>query len=98
MIKFAEGYKEQIENGTKKITIRKGIVNNIFPGQIEETNIGVQLRIKSVRYCYFDGLFKRELEDDGFTSSQNCLEILSQFYGSVTPFDLCTIIRFELVK
>jgi len=97
MIKFAPGYKEAIENETKKITIRKGIVPNIFPGQIEDTNIGLQLRIKSVRYCYFDSLSDPELQDDGFSSQTNCMEILEQFYGEINKYDLCTIIRFEKV-
>ncbi|HEC65073.1 MAG TPA: hypothetical protein ENI23_07265 [bacterium] len=98
MIKFAEGYKEAIENETKQITIRKGIVNNLFPGQIEETNIGVQLRIKSVVYSTFIQITQKELEDDGFISITNCIMTMKKFYADCELLDLCTIIRFEKVN
>ncbi len=96
MIKFAEGYKEAIENETKKITIRKGIVNNIFPRQIEETNLGISLRIIEVKYSCFILLTKEELEDDGFTSIHDYLIAMKQFYKKCNLDDLCTVIRFEV--
>ena len=98
MIKFKDGYKEAIENGTKQITIRKGIVSNLFPGQIEETNIGVQLRIISVRYGYFVFITSQELEDDGFTRLVDCLTTMREFYSGCSRRDLCTVIRFEKVE
>lgn len=98
MIKFAPGYKKAIKNETKQITIRKGIVNNIFPGGLEETNIGAELLITSIRYCCFGILTIEELEDDGFSSMIDCLSTMKQFYGETNTEDLCTVIRFELVK
>ena len=94
MIKFAPGYKEAIENETKKITIRKGIVNNIFPGQIEETNLGLSLRITEVKYSIFLNLTREELEDDGFNTIIDCLATMKTFYGHTPSMDLCTVIRF----
>lgn len=98
MIRFGTMYEEDIVSGKKRITIRKGIVNDLFPGQIENTNIGVQLRIKSIRYCYFESLVESELKDDNFLTLVDCMEVLERFYGTLTKYDLCTVIRFEKVK
>ena len=96
MIKFAPGYKEAIENGTKKITIRKGIVNNLFPGGEETTNLNINLLIKSVRYCFFSSLTTEELLDDGFKNLKDCILTLKNFYKEVELYDLCTVIRFRV--
>lgn len=98
VIKFSEGYEQAINNGTKKITIRKGIIRELFPGQIENTNIGPRIKIKSVRYTYFGELSDIEIKDDGFNDINDCLHTMNKFYSQVILFDLCTVIRFEKVS
>ena len=96
MIKFAPGYKKAIESGEKKITIRNGIINNIFPGDIEETNVHSQVRITSVLYTTFEKIPREDMADDGFHSRPDMMRKLREFYSGLSVKDLCTVIRFEV--
>ncbi len=98
MINFPAGYKELILSGEKKITIRKGIINNLFPLQTEETNLGITLRITRVTYCLFGDIPKEDYIDDGFKTAGEMLKGLKEFYPSLNFGDLMTVIRFEVYK
>ncbi len=98
MINFAEGFKKEILSGERKITIRKGIINNLFPLQTEETNIGITLRVTRVTYCLFGDIPKEDYFDDGFQTVEEMLKGLKEFYPSLHFGDMITTIRFEVVK
>ncbi|KKM14956.1 hypothetical protein LCGC14_1700920 [marine sediment metagenome] len=95
ILRFAKGYKESIERGEKKITIRKGIVKDIFPYSLQRTNLGFLLKIKSVLYTTFGRVPISDYKDDGFKTHIELMQKMGEFYTDVVLEDMCTVIRFE---
>ena len=92
---FAKGYEAAIKFGKKKITIRKGIIENIFPYSIVKTNFGFSIEIKSVLFTTFENISKQDLLDDSFRSKKEMMAQMRKFYKDIVVEDICTIIRFK---
>ncbi|MRX37152.1 ASCH domain-containing protein [Aminobacter sp. MDW-2] len=54
------------------------------------------LRVLSVRYSTFEGLTEADARSDGFSSLDELLATLQQFYGRILPEDMVCIYEFAL--
>lgn len=91
------GMRTNILYGAKAITIREGH-RDYKPGPVmlccHEVPWAVMADIVSVRHCTLQEVTEEELGDDGFTSHDNMLEGIRNYYSTVTMASPVTVINW----
>lgn len=94
---LAESVYDELQDGVKSVTIRKGR-RDISLGQLNfesvENERVTTVNVKKVIYCKLGGVPEEYIHADGFTSAQHMLEVLSEFYPGITLNDEVTIVEF----
>ncbi len=93
-------YGELLLSGRKKATVRLGIVRPKYEEIIVHSGGRpiAKIRVTGVEVKRVAELTEEDARIDGFESREELLEALRRSYGSISPSDYVTIIRFELVK
>lgn len=93
-----EVMRTNILSGKKKITIREGH-RDYRPGlAVIACHLdpwAVMVDITDVKHCTLADITPEEWESDGFTSQQNLLEGMRQFYPNLTFESPVTVIRWD---
>lgn len=93
-----EKMKEEVLNGTKKITIREGIRDYTLGPVIlccHILNWATMRNITDVSYKKLNDITEEEYKADGFNSQEDMVEGLKEFYPNITLESDITIVRWE---
>ena len=90
--------KQQVLDGTKKITIREGhrdYSNGPVMLGCHILNWATMRTITSVRHTIIKEVTKEEMEADGYSSMEKMIIDLSRYYPSINKFSCVTVIKWE---
>src|SRR3989338_11043387 len=101
---FSAGLLEPILIGEKETTLRRYDENHSFKkgentcGVFEE-GVRMLLEIKEdTQTKMFANLTDREAQESWFRDAHHALEGLQRYYESLTPEEMCAIVRFQLMQ
>jgi hypothetical protein len=106
MILFQKEYIDDIKNGKKRFTIRKGYrgyrykINSIHKCKTKlfSKEYFARIRIKSLVFKKFYELDEQDAKDDLFISINEMKKRLQELNGKIPDDTMMTKINFELVK